>query len=177
MTPDQAPKQPIIDGVPGMEPLPPTPGPTPADPTRFGGYTSGKRMTETPGAVFQAGSGAIYRPQAPIATGTELAPTEAAPVVDAGAEIAPAAANVGEAAVVAEAGPEPVAVQEAAPVDYSGLVGSSAEDVPQQVKAPIQPPLTSADIARITNMRGGMPPTAEDIEGINKARAAGKHLS
>lgn len=71
----------------------------------FGGYATGVRLTETPGAVFQAGTGAIYR-----------APAVSGPGPEAGAEVAavtPAAEAAGEAAMSSTV--EPVA--EATPAD------------------------------------------------------------
>jgi hypothetical protein len=38
-----------------------------------------------------------------------------------------------------------------------------------------QKPLTSADISRISAMRGGQRPTQEQIDGMNKARENGIH--
>jgi hypothetical protein len=48
-----------------------------------------------------------------------------------------------------------------------------AVDAALRARGP-QPPLTAGEIAA---RRGGQAPTAEEVEGINKARANGLHLS
>ena len=51
---------------------------------------------------------------------------------------------------------------------------SSAEEIDAKLREYTpQPPLTAAEIAA---KRGGQWPSQEDVDGINAARAAGKHL-
>jgi len=48
----------------------------------------------------------------------------------------------------------------------------AARDAALRERKPL-PPLTEDQIQRLADMRGGVRPSDEDIEGINQARAAG----
>jgi hypothetical protein len=122
---DQAPQQPIIDSVPGMDPVP-------ADQ-----LNQGRQVVpiENPGP--QTLRNAIGSPHAPVYGANVVGgPVEAG----TSETLAEEAGDVGTAVVEAVVGQEPPEVRDAAPVDYGSLVQSDQSETPAAGSGMIEMP-------------------------------------